>query len=458
MKQINLLKEKTKELLQNKSENYVKVFFDFLEETRKYFKKQSFFYINSLSKYPELKKSADEDFLKKIKPLFEKIFKLWKEEELKRLNQNLEKYWYFDYIKKDDIFLNNLEAVKYAEQRAWEFIDWINETTQKQVSAIISTWIRESKDITTIASEINNVFLNYGLYRATLIAQQETAMAYSAATRKMVDSFAEDLWVDGWKRAITQKDSNVRDSHRENEAEWRIPKKQVFWTGHDNVPFGYFCRCDVSYSLVNPETWKLYENEEIDFWGGYTDEQVERFTNSFHNLEDYNYKILKKEKNFIKTKNITDQELIMLKEYTNEYYTILNDYFKRWINTEEFKSSIKFMFWWFRKLDNYYWITYRWHKVSNKKELEEILSLKSWDIYKTKSFFSSSKSKIKSIDFTDENNIIFKILSNKWKDIEKVSTKKEEKEVLFAPDSLFKIENIKNDWKFTIIEITDLKL
>lgn len=447
MKQINLLKEKTKELLQNKSENYVKVFFDFLEETRAYFKKQSFFYINSLSKYPELKKSADEDFLKKIKPLFEKIFKLWKEEELKRLNENLEKYWYFDYVKKDDIFINNLEAVKYAEQRAWEFIEWINETTQKQISAIISTWIKESKDITTIASEINNVFLNYSLYRATLIAQQETAMAYSTATRKMVDSFAEDLWVDGWKRAITQKDSNVRDSHRENEAEWRIPKKQVFWTGHDNVPFGYFCRCDVSYSLVNPETWKLYENEEIDFWGGYTDEQVNKFDTTFRpfqeefmNLWDFSWKTKQlQEKYKMNFREITIYRLFAWWTYHN-----LNS----WFFGEKdifFEAWIKFMFGFINKLPKYKWKIFRWHKAFNLEEFEYLDNLKIWDFYQNKHFFSSSKSKKIAIDFINKEDkwaVLFEIISKKAKFSWDFSINQPEKELLFLPNQLFKVEKI----------------
>lgn len=445
MKQINLLKQKTKELLQNKSENYVKVFFNFLEETRAYFKKQSFFYINSLSKYPELKKSADEDFLKKIKPLFEKIFKLWKEEELKRLNQNLEKYWYFDYVKKDDIFINNLEAVKYAEQRAWEFINWINETTQKQISAIISTWIKESKDISSIASEINNVFLNYSLYRATLIAQQETAMAYSAATRKMVDSFAEDLWVDGWKRAITQKDSNVRDSHRENEAEWRIPKKQVFWTGHDNVPFWYFCRCDVSYSLVNPETWKLYENEEIDFWGGYTDEQVERFDKNFWFLKkDFLDNLSIEWKNFMEKYNLTLEEAIVLQSFSWNTYHSFNEWFF-WKIDPNFNSWIKFLINALNKIPNYSWTIYRWHKAYDLDEFKYLDNLKIWDFYQNKHFFSSSLDVGTWIDFIKKETkwaVLFEIQTKKSKLIKDISNLVAEKELIFLPNQLFKVEKI----------------
>jgi hypothetical protein len=57
MKQnIILLKQKVDELVENKSKEYVEVFFDFISETKKFFKKQSLFYLAQLKEYPELKK------------------------------------------------------------------------------------------------------------------------------------------------------------------------------------------------------------------------------------------------------------------------------------------------------------------------------------------------------------------------------------------------------------------
>ena len=459
MKQnIILLKQKVDELVENKSKEYVEVFFDFISETKKFFKKQSLFYLAQLKEYPELKKWADDDFLKKIIPLLAKIYLLWGKEEVERLNNNLLQYWYADMLD-DNISVSSKEAYKYAEKRAWELISWINETTANQISDIISRAIKDKTPINEIATKIENQFVNYSLFRSTLISQQELAMAYNEASKEQMKNFAKNLNVEWRKRAITQKDNQVRPSHRENELEGRIPRSQVFsWTGSDTAPFWFFCRCDVIYSLVNPDTGKLYEDNDVTYWGWYTDEQVENFNKIFWEIEDYNFKISKKERKFINSKKINDKELLTLKMYSNELFTIFNDFFKKWKKTKEFNSSIKFMFWWFRKLDNFSGVSYRWHKVSDDSELEKILNLKPWDIYKTNSFFSSSKSKIKSIDFTDKNSIIFKIISKKWKDFEKISTKKSEKEVLFLPNTLFKVESIKNDWKFTIIEVTDLNL
>ena len=146
MKQnIILLKQKVDELVENKSKEYVEVFFDFISETKKFFKKQSLFYLAQLKEYPELKKWADDDFLKKIIPLLAKIYLLWEKEEIERLNNNLLQYWYADMLD-DNISVSSKEAYKYAEKRAWELISWINETTANQISDIISRAIKDKWD------------------------------------------------------------------------------------------------------------------------------------------------------------------------------------------------------------------------------------------------------------------------------------------------------------------------
>ncbi|PZM86480.1 hypothetical protein DLH72_00860 [Candidatus Gracilibacteria bacterium] len=463
MKQITLLKEKTEELLQNKSEKYVKVFFSFLEEVRKYFKKQSFFYINSLSNYPELKKTTDDDFLEKIKPLFEKIYNLGQKKQLEKLNENLKMYGYSDFVSKYDILIKNEEAIKYAENRAGEFIEGINQTTQKQISEIISNGIKESKDIHTIASEINNTFLNYGLFRATLIAQQETAMAYNHATRKMIDNFADDLDVEGWKRAVTQKDSSVRDSHRTNEAEGRIPKNQVFSTGHDNAPFGYFCRCDVIYSLVNPETGKLYDNEEYDFWGGYSDEQIEKFNENFGFLKkDFLDNLFIEGKDFIKKYNLTIEEAITLQSFSGNTYHSFNEGFFGKMDGN-FTSGIKFFINALNKIENSSGTFFRGHKSYTKQEMDFLDKLQIGDIYENKHFFSSSEDKETGIDFMKKEKfgaVLFEINTKKAKKIKDISNISAENEFIFIPGQTFKVEKIdffENDNKiYKKITLSDL--
>ena len=445
-----ILKFKILQIQKTESKKFSEIFVWFVEYFKKYFEKQALIYIASLDNLEVLEKDSFD--LEDLKKLLEDVYFLGLEEEKQKLEHHLETYWYIA----PEIFLDNKEAIKYAEKHSAELIKQIDETTKNEMKDLITESLKNSLSINRIAEKIKDKFDKYSVYRASLIAQMETAIAYSQATRRQNDIFTKKLWIVGWKRAVTQKDSRVRQSHLENEAEGWIPKNQVFSSGDDNAPFGFFCRCRVDYSLVNPESG-LLESKEYDFWWGYTDEQIDNFEHSFSVIENYNFKISKKEKKFIKYKKITNQELLTLKMYSHELFTSFNGFFLWWAKDENFDASIKFMFWWLNKLDNFYWVSYRWHKSYKKSELEEILSLEVWDVYQSKSFLSTSKSKNVALDFTDENNIIFKIISNKWKDFEKVSDKKYEKEVLFLPKTLFKVNKIEKDWRFTIIEFIDLR-
>ena len=457
MKQnIILLKQKVDELVENKSKEYVEVFFDFISETKKFFKKQSLFYLAQLKEYPELKKWADDDFLKKIIPLLAKIYLLWEKEEIERLNNNLLQYWYADMLD-DNISVSSKEAYKYAEKRAWELISWINETTANQISDIISRAIKDKTPINEIASKIENQFVNYSLFRSTLISQQELAMAYNEASKEQMKNFAKNLNVEWRKRAITQKDNQVRPSHRENELEGRIPRNQVFsWTGSDTAPFWFFCRCDVIYSLVNPDSGKLYEDNDVTYWGWYTDEQVHSFDSNFWNLEEIWYKFTKQEKELKKKYKLNNQEIMALKSFTWNSYRIFNKWFKKLSQLEDYKkeiykSWIKFLFWALRKIPNSAWTFYRWQRVK-KEEFEKFKKMKIWYIFKPDSFFSSSLEKKTAEDFMKSDlNIFFKIKSKKAKSIMNFSLNQAEKELLFLPWTLFKIDSIEE--KNNIIEI-----
>lgn len=66
-------------------------------------------------------------------------------------------------------------------------------------------------------AEIQKEFAEFGKVRASLIAQQETAMAHEYAGEKEFRKLAEEAGVTGWKRSQTQGDDRVRPSHRVNE-------------------------------------------------------------------------------------------------------------------------------------------------------------------------------------------------------------------------------------------------
>ncbi|MDR1987662.1 MAG: hypothetical protein LBQ24_02635 [Candidatus Peribacteria bacterium] len=75
-KQIEILKETAEQLTSNRSEEFVSLYFDFVDFFNQYFKKQAEEYIESLKKYPELKiEKIEEKDLEEFKKLVEKAVK-----------------------------------------------------------------------------------------------------------------------------------------------------------------------------------------------------------------------------------------------------------------------------------------------------------------------------------------------------------------------------------------------
>lgn len=449
-----LIKFKILQLQKTESKKYSEIFVEFVELFKKYFEKQALFYIASLDNLEILEKNDfEKDFLKKLEELLEKIYNLWVSEKFEEFSKNLQSYW---YEVPENIILDNKEAVEYAKNHSAELIAWINETTKNQIWEIISNAIEEKLNINEIALKIKEKFENYSTYRASLIAQNETALAYSSASRKQNDSFTKKLWVEGWKRAVTQKDSNVRKTHLINESDWRIPKNQVYsWTWSDKAPFGFFCRCHDEYSLVNPETWLLYDTpEDIKENGGYTDEQIDKIYYNF----PWDDKLLpwsKKQLNLQKKYWYTKEEVKVVEAYTWNIYSDMNKWMKGKYS-ENFGAWIQFLFWFLRKTPDSQWTFYRWHKV-RKQEFEFLKSLKVWDIYKNEWFFSSSKTKETSENFFSEDKVRFIINTKKAKKIWDFSLLEAEDEYLFFPNTLFKIDNIENKNNILEITISDLK-
>lgn len=459
-----LIKFKILQLQKTESKKYSEIFVEFVELFKKYFEKQALFYIASLDNLEILEKNDfEKDFLKKLEELLEKIYNLWVSENFEEFSKNLQSYW---YEVPENIILDNKEAIEYAKNHAWELILWINQTTKNQIWDIISKWLEEKLSINEIALKIKEKFDNYSTYRASLIAQNETALAYSSASRKQNDSFTKKLWVEGWKRAVTQKDSNVRQSHLINESDWWIPKNQVYsWTWSDKAPFGIFCRCHDEYSLVNPETGLLYDiPEDIKENGGYTDEQIDyfhkwNFLEKFMPLNEKNLKL--KEKYWY-----TDEEIMIIENWSWNSYKIFTNWFKNnWFfkldseneaKRKTFNSWIKFLFWFLRKTPNFSWTVYRWHKCYTD-EYNFLKSLKVWDIYNNSAFFSSSLSKETAKNFVSESReVVFTINTKKAKSIMDFSTKPAEQELLFFPNTLFKVDKIENKDNILEIYLSDL--
>lgn len=263
-KDVLIFKTISEDLASNHSEWFMEAFFDFVEFVNEYFTSQEQTYIDSLASYPELKLEKSlipesDEIIKKFEKKLEAVFLLWMGESKEKVLKELVDGGYDEYLEVLEL-LDNTLALDYAQNRAWALIKGINETTQKEMSKLITKGIKEAKSISDIASEINEKFKSYNLYRSTLIATMEVANAYSEAQSVTYSDISENIGVVWWKRAITQDDSNVRPSHLANEEAWWIPRNMPYpGTGTMQAPHEFYCRCVDDYSVVNPETWLLFD-------------------------------------------------------------------------------------------------------------------------------------------------------------------------------------------------------
>lgn len=72
----------------------------------------------------------------------------------------------------------------------------------------------------------------------------------------------DEFWKKYYKKSVSQHDSWVCDICRINEEAWWIYFDKEFPSGHFSYPFHKWkesCRCYIQYSLVNPETGKLFD-------------------------------------------------------------------------------------------------------------------------------------------------------------------------------------------------------
>lgn len=216
-KQIKKAKTIAEELATYKSEKFMELYFDMIGFFNDYFEKQAIEYIKNLENYPELKLNKTTDLEKFIEKLA-LVYLLWQAEGDDEIIQDLIKIW----SSTDSITISNEYALEYAEKQAGLSFAMINETTSNTINAIITNWIKESQTIQDIATQIKEKFADFTLYRSTLIATMEVSLAYWEWQKKQYDEYSKKLWVVWYKRSVTQKDSNVRESHKSNEEAWWI--------------------------------------------------------------------------------------------------------------------------------------------------------------------------------------------------------------------------------------------
>lgn len=158
-----------------------------------------------------------------------------------------------------DIGINSVFVDNYLKTRTASLISGIDETTRKEIQAIIDNAFLNGLSVDDIAKKITDEFFVFSDYRAELIAQMETANAFEEGKLEQFRGYEKEVWVTGWKKAITQADSNVRADHQANADEGWIKSTQLFsGTSSETAPFWFNCRCTVVLSIVNPDTGKLF--------------------------------------------------------------------------------------------------------------------------------------------------------------------------------------------------------
>ena len=150
--------------------------------------------------------------------------------------------------------IDNSEAISWAKVHAWEMIRYIDETTQKEISKIISDSIENWNSVDLLKTKIYTKFWKYNETRAALIAQQEISIAFAQGKRIQYEKYSNYFNTVWWKRNMDQWDSAVRDSHEENTLEGWIPADQAFKaTQTQDEPHWFYCRCYVDRRLTNPD-------------------------------------------------------------------------------------------------------------------------------------------------------------------------------------------------------------
>lgn len=449
-KQIILLKTKLDELFENKSKEFIDFYIDFVWFFDEYFKNQATEYIKNLENYPGISLEKTEFNMDDLEKKLSEIYLLGMTEWLAENNSELLKVWVWEKLE----LLSNEFEVNYAKENAGRLIQQIDSTTQKDIWAIISKWIEESLSIWAIATNIQEKFSSYSLYRATLITNQEVSQAYEFWKKQNFENNKSSLWVVWWKRSITQWDDGVRPSHLQNEMDGWIPADRVFsWTGTDIAPHWIWCRCYIQYSLVNPETGKLYDDTLYQ----YDEPQFIKFNDNWGSLEDIWIKLSQKELDIQKAYNLLPEEVHVIKGYTGTSSISFKDWYKFWEWNEMFQSWIPFLFWGLNKLPRYEKNVFSWYKVQNKSDYKYFANLKVWKSFYFDDFISSSKKKSIAEDFMSEDyKLLFQIKSKKGIDVSLFSINPLEEEVIFLPKNLFVVEKIEFSDNILQITLSDL--
>lgn len=138
--------------------------------------------------------------------------------------------------------VNNQAAKDWAAQHAGELITGVNETTKKEISALLNKAINNGLSKKELADQLQTSFA-FSRYRANMIANNEIGTAYIQGTIAQHIDLMQRTWIEWYKYWQTQNDDKVSDICRDNQNQGWIPFTQDFFSGH-SAPLGHVnCRC-----------------------------------------------------------------------------------------------------------------------------------------------------------------------------------------------------------------------
>jgi hypothetical protein len=130
-----------------------------------------------------------------------------------------------------------------------DYIKGINRTTGDQMKTLIGKAIDNGQSYTQTAKQISQKFDGFSRSRAQMIATHESAQAYEAGNRMIIDTVA-DTGIQMQKKWMTSGDDLVTPECTANGAEGWIPLKQSHKSGHQEPPRFPRCRCYEIYQEV----------------------------------------------------------------------------------------------------------------------------------------------------------------------------------------------------------------
>lgn len=320
----------------------------FQNESRKYAEEveNHFLDFTAIDKTTKIHKLSFEDFMENLKNLLAKAHFLWQKFLSKMLGKNF-----------DGFYLENAEAVEYANNHAWELISGIDETTKKTIQSILANAFASGWSKTETISAIQKEFEEFGKVRASLIAQMETVLAHEHGEAVRFAKFAEEAGVKGWKRSKTQGDEKTRRSHLVNEIDGWIENDKLFsGTSTLHAPHGFRCRCVTIRRLFEP-----------------SEEEREGVLPKNQLLQDY-YTINKEKIDFIlqNNTNVTKWEATSIVFYTGWWFAEINKYHRAGIRMDETSLISLYLDKFLQKTNTYKWVSYRWVYWDFAKKIENM--------------------------------------------------------------------------------------